>query len=139
MGYNKAVKSNIERNTRRQSMKFCWCTITVDNMEESLKFYHEIVGLSISRRFTRGPGTEIVFLGDGDTKVELICNADHKASNICEGIFLGFEVPSVDEMIKFVKEKGLEVDSGPYQPNPHVKFFYVKDPCGVKIQFVENL
>ena len=120
-------------------MKFCWCTITVDNMEDSLKFYQEIVGLSISRRFAAGPGMEISFLGDGETKVELICNPNHKATNNAGGISLGFEVESVDEMIKFIKEKGLEVDSGPYQPNPHVKFFHVKDPNGVSVQFVENM
>lgn len=120
-------------------MKFCWCTITVSNMEESLKFYQEIVGLSISRRFMSGPVGEIVFLGDGETKVELIYNEANKSVNVGHDISLGFEVNSVDEMIKFVKEKGLELESGPFQPNPHVKFFFVKDPNGVRIQFVENL
>jgi len=28
-------------------MNFCWCTIMVDNMDDSLKFYQEVVGLSI--------------------------------------------------------------------------------------------
>ncbi|WP_366557050.1 VOC family protein [Desulfosporosinus sp. BICA1-9] len=56
-----------------------------------------------------------------------------------EGISLGFEVESVDNMIEVIKEKGLEVESGPFQPNPHIKFFYVKDPNGVSIQFVENM
>ncbi|SNS29431.1 Glyoxalase/Bleomycin resistance protein/Dioxygenase superfamily protein [Anaerovirgula multivorans] len=49
-------------------MKFCWCTITVKNMEDSLKFYQEIVGLSISGRFQAGPGMENSFLGDDLTK-----------------------------------------------------------------------
>ena len=120
-------------------MKFCWCTITVDNMDDSLKFYQEIVGLSISRRFTAGAGIEISFLGEGETKVELIYNPNQKAPGNVKGISLGFEVESVDEMIKVIKEKGLEVESGPFQPNPHIKFFYVKDPNGVSIQFVENV
>ena len=119
-------------------MKFCWCTITVNNMEESLKFYQEIVGLTISRRFAAGAG-EISFLGDGETKIELICIPNHKATGNAEGISLGFEIESVDEMIKFIKEKGREVHSGPFQPNPHIKFFHVKDPNGVSIQFVENM
>ncbi len=46
-------------------MKFCWCTITVKDMEESLKFYQEVVGLKLNRRFEAGPGVEIAFLGDG--------------------------------------------------------------------------
>lgn len=120
-------------------MKFCWCTINVENMENSLKFYEEIVGLSIDRRFTAGPEMEIVFLGDGETKVELICDPNHKLTNSIEDISIGFEVKSVDEMIKFIKEKGLEVHSGPFQPSPHIKFFFVKDPNGISIQFVENM
>ncbi|NLN52670.1 MAG: VOC family protein, partial [Firmicutes bacterium] len=55
------------------------------------------------------------------------------------GISLGFEVESVDKMIEFVQSKGIKVVSGPTQPNPHVKFFFVKDPNGVSIQFVEHM
>ena len=120
-------------------MNFCWCTITVENMDDSLKFYQEIVGLSISRRFTAGAGVEISFLGEGETKVELVCNPNHKRTGHAEGISLGFEVESVDNMIEVIKGKGLEVESGPFQPNPHLKFFHIKDPNGVNIQFVENM
>ncbi|MDR3601144.1 MAG: VOC family protein [Desulfosporosinus sp.] len=120
-------------------MNFCWCTIMVNNMDDSLKFYQEIVGLSISRRFTAGAGVEISFLGEGETKIELVCNPNHKVAGNVEDISLGFEVESVDNMIKVINEKGLEVDSGPFQPNPHIKFFYVKDPNGVSIQFAENM
>jgi lactoylglutathione lyase len=54
-------------------------------------------------------------------------------------ISLGFEVKSVDEMMKLVKEKGIAIHSGPIQPNPHTKFFHVLDPNGLRIQFVENI
>jgi lactoylglutathione lyase len=120
-------------------MKFCWCTLMVKNMEESLKFYMEIVGLAVDRKFKAGPGSEIAFLGDGETKVELICNEASKEVSVGQDISLGFEVNSVDEMMAFVKEKGIAIHSGPFQPNPHVKFFYVIDPNGLKIQFVENI
>ena len=120
-------------------MKFCWCTIGVRDMNASLKFYQEIVGLPLDRRLAAGPKMEICFLGEGETKVELICGADHKTPVKPEGISLGFEVRSVDEKIRFIKEKGLTVASGPFQPNPHIKFFYVKDPDGVSVQFVENM
>ncbi|ATW26547.1 VOC family protein [Candidatus Formimonas warabiya] len=120
-------------------MKFCWTTLRVKNLEESLKFYQEIVGLKVERKFSAGPGTEIVFLGDGETKVELIGNGTNQEVNMGEDISLGFEVGSVDEMFNVVKEKGIEIHSGPFQPNPHVKFFFVRDPNGLKIQFVENM
>ena len=120
-------------------MKFCWSTVNVKNLEKSLMFYTEIVGLKVNKRLNAGPGVEIAFLGDGETKVELICNEKSKGVNFGQDISLGFEVDSVDKMIAFAKEKGIDIHSGPFQPNPHTKFFYVLDPNGLKIQFVENI
>jgi len=111
----------------------------VKDMEESLKFYREIVGLEVANRFKAGPGIEIAFLGEGETKVELICSEALKEQNMGQDITLGFEVDSLDSMIEFVKEKGIAIESGPFQPNPRTRFFYVADPNGLKIQFVENL
>lgn len=120
-------------------MNFCWCTITVENMKESLKFYHEIVGLSIDRRFSTGPSGEIVFLGEGETKIELISNDDNRMPDVGNVISLGFEVGSLDDKQKFLRENGIKIESGPFQPNPHVKFFFVRDPNGVRVQFVQNM
>lgn len=119
-------------------MKFCWSTLIVKNLEDSLKFYQEIVGLKLEKRFAAGPETEIAFLGDGETKIELICNSEKDETNVGSDISWGFEVESVDKMMSLVKEKGYAVQSGPFQPNPHTKFFYVLDPNGLRIQFVEN-
>lgn len=120
-------------------MNFCWCTVRVNNMEESINFYQEIVNLSIKKRYVSETGKEICFLGDGETQIELVCDPKSKIVNNCEGISLGFEVNSVEEMINFIIERGYEVDKGPFQPNPNIKFFYIKDPDGFKIQFVENI
>lgn len=64
-------------------------------------------------------------------------NITHTVTEDLKGIASYIE--SVDNMIEVIKEKGLEVESGPFQPNPHIKFFNVKDPNGVSIQFVENM
>jgi len=119
--------------------KFLWATINVRDMEESLRFYQEVVGLTIDRRYQARPGVEITFLGKGGTKIELIKNDEIKDINIGENISLGFEVDSVDDMMEFVKAKGIPIHSGPSQPNPNIKFFYILDPNGLKIQFVEHI
>lgn len=124
---------------RIQAMKFCWTTINVKNLEESLRFYQEIVGLVVDKRFAAGPGMEIVFLGDGETKVELIYNENSKEVILGKDISLGFEVKSLEDTMEIVKKMGIAIQGGPIQPNPHIKFFYVYDPNGLKIQFVENL
>lgn len=120
-------------------VKYCWTTLTVSNMDRSVEFYSEIVGLAVKRRFNAGPETEICFLGDGETQIELISDAELRPECVAEGISMGFEIPSADDMIKQLSMKGIHVHSGPFQPNPHIKFFYLRDPDGFKIQFVENI
>ena len=119
-------------------MKFLWTTLLVDNMDESLKFYEDIVGLKMVDRFPAGPGMEISFLGEGETKVELICNEKLKKLDAGSRVTLGFKVESLEEKINFIKEKGINIITGPIQPNPSIKYFIIKDPNGVKIQFVEQ-
>jgi len=119
-------------------MKFNWCTITVGDLEQSVKFYQDIVGLEVDRRQRGGPDTEIVFMGSGETKIELICHGKGKKSEIGKDISLGFEVDSVDKKMAELKEKGVEIIAGPISPNPHIVFFYVLDPNGLRIQFAET-
>jgi len=120
-------------------MKFLWTTILVNNMDESLKFYEEIVGLKLTERFQAGPGMEISFLGEGETKVELIYNEKFKKLDAGNRVTLGFKVESLEEKIDFIKEKGIKIITGPIEPNPSIKYFIIKDPDGVKIQFAQQL
>ncbi len=119
-------------------MQFLWTTITVRNMEESLAFYQNIVSLPLIRRVQSSEQTELAFLGSEGTKVELIAHKGEKVGEFSKNISLGFAVQNLDEHITFIKEQGLDIYAGPFAPNPHIRFFYVLDPNGVKIQFVEQ-
>lgn len=68
----------------------------------------------------------------------MINDQDKEEVNIGSDISLGFAVDSVEEKLKFLQEKAIEIHSGPISPNPQIEFFYVLDPNGLKIQFVEN-
>ncbi|MDR1621820.1 MAG: VOC family protein [Synergistaceae bacterium] len=117
-------------------MRFGHVTVFVKNLEESLRFYHELVGLPVKRRFSPRPGTEIAFLGNGETEIELIDNHAQGDVFMGQGISLGFEVTSLQETLDFLRQKGIAAGEVS-QPNPQVKFFFVSDPNGLKIQFVE--
>lgn len=119
-------------------MKFCWVTINVRDMSESIKFYEEIVGLPVMSQIPAGPDTEITFLGTGDTQVELMYHAGRQEVTIGRDISIGFEVPSLDGLTAVLNEKGIAIKDGPIQPNPFMKFIFVEDPNGVRIQFVER-
>ena len=77
--------------------------------------------------------------GNGETKLELIDNNEKRDVNYGEDISLGFEVDSLDSKINQLKKHDISIQSGPIQPNPNIKFFFVKDPNGLRIQFVENI
>lgn len=120
-------------------MSFCWTTIEVRDMEESLEFYQQLVGLELNERFFAGETMELAFLGDGQTQVELIADDEAEDIKYSDHISLGFKVESLDEKLKEIEEKGLEIHSGPFQPNPSIRFFFMLDPNGLKIQFVEDI
>lgn len=120
-------------------MKFCWTTISVRDMEKSINFYQNIIGLPIIRRMQPTPDMELAFLGEGDTQVELSCHKDAAEVEFGKDISLGFVVESLDDFADFLKTKSIGIHSGPFQPNPFIRFLYVLDPDGLKIQFVENI
>jgi len=107
-------------------------------MEASLRFYEDIIGLKLTKRFSPTGGMEIAFLGEGGTQVELICNQKDLQKKSCDGISLGFETDSLDETRDSIERNGFKVHSGPFQPNPHTRFMFVLDPDGYTIQFMEN-
>jgi lactoylglutathione lyase len=110
----------------------------VKDLDVSINFYREIVDLEVDRRFPAGPGVEIVFLGDGETKIELICDKSKKEIVIGQDISWGFEVESTDRMMSFLNDKGIDILSGPFKTGNGSKFFYILDPNGMKIQFFES-
>jgi len=121
-------------------MRFGWITVNVKDMQSSLSFYEGVVGLKVKRKMSPMPGTEIAFLGFGDneTEVELIKNDKNDTPEYGKDISIGFEVESLDQLTELLNTKGIAM-KGPFQPGPAIKFIYVDDPNGVKVQFFESM
>jgi len=120
-------------------MRFCWITINVKDFEKSLEFYTGVVGLTVDRTMNPGPKMKIAFLGSGETKVELICDEVSSSRSYGNDVSIGFEVDSIEAFMGVLREKGIALESGPHQPNPGIRFIYVLDPNGFRVQFVENV
>lgn len=123
---------------------FLWATITVKNIETSLLFYQGLLGLTIMRRFMPNPGLELCFLTDSNgIEIELL---EHKTNdhdikmsdaNASSNPTLGFKVENLDEALKNCEDNNIKILNGPFEGSG-VKFFFVQDPDGIAIQFVQN-
>lgn len=122
-------------------MNFLWVTLTVKNLDETLKFYQEFVGLKLGKRYKPNEKMEIAFLKDdkSNTQIELIYNEETTSVPVGGDYSLGFKAKSLEQMVKLAQEKNLTIASEIFQPNPNIKFFYILDPDGRKVQFVETI
>ena len=44
----------------------------------------------------------------------------------------------LDQAMGHMKEQGVEIVSGPFQPNPNTRFFFIHDPDGVNLEIIEK-
>ena len=116
-------------------MKFKWATFKVANLEKSLFFYNELLGIDIAAKFG-SPEHQIVMLGNPqETMVELIFEPG-AAINTGDGVSIGLEINDMAALLAKLRENGFEA-AGPMSPNPQMRFFFVKDPDGYTVQLVE--
>lgn len=120
-------------------MKFLWTTINVENLDESIAFYTGFVGLRVLKRFCAEPGIEIAFMGNGidnETLVELLMDNGVGTVSFSEFISIGFAVDSVDQKLASLHREGIPIHSGPYETSA-MKYFYIRDPDGLHVQFFQ--
>ena len=116
-------------------MRFAMVTLQVRDMEASLRFYKDTLGMEVSRRFSPGPGMEIVFLTQGGPQLELICRGETAAPG--ENFSLGFTVEDLDAEIARLQAAGAQC--GPVlQPNPHTRLSFCNDPDGNAVELIEE-
>lgn len=116
-------------------MKMLHVTIQTKHFEEEMKFFMEHVGLDIVNDM-RPFGRNMIFLanGEGETNIEIIENMEADASGN-RYLSVGFKTEDVDGKREAMIAAGFEV-TPMITPAPNVKFFFVKDPAGVNIQFM---
>ena len=119
-------------------MKFKFATIHVKELEESIRFYEDILGMKTARRFPAGPNMEIAFMADGPAEIELICDKGAEPPAYGEWPSLGIATEDLDRAMVDMKAKGVNIVSGIIQPNPNTRFFFIHDPDGVNLEIIEE-
>lgn len=126
-------------------MRFAHVMLRVRNLEESIDFYTNVLGMSIQKRMENSEYKyTLVFLGYGDisnhTVLELTYNwGDHEYDH---GNAFGHLCMQVDDVYKAcddVKAKGGIVtrEAGPLKGGTQIIAF-IKDPDGYSIELIEK-
>jgi lactoylglutathione lyase len=124
-------------------MRFLHTSITVRNMEESLAFYTEMLGLQFERRRTIPENhAEIAFVRDplSGARVELTHWEGKDQFEAGEQLdHLAFEVDDLDRTLMRLRTKNVRVAKEPYRlSGGSSRIAFVLDPNDVWIELIEK-
>jgi lactoylglutathione lyase len=124
-------------------MRITHIGITVRDVEKSVEFYTNVMGLEEVRRVTSRQGKTLVFLkGEGDTMIELIPGFEGSAGQgeTSEGFIrhVAFEVPDIAASGRALNEKGVSLTWGPIEGIGGTKIAFFEDPDGIELEFVQE-
>ncbi len=115
-------------------MKIKYTTMIVKDMDESIKFYTEVMGFEIDSKYDLGPAGAITLLkGEGDAMIEIIKNPVDEP-----GLFsIGMDVEDLNNTIKELKSKGAKITMEPTPITVGILAF-LEDPNGVRIALIQH-
>jgi len=113
----------------------------VDDLERTIKFYKDILGLEEVRRHKSPRGSELVFLKAPQSE-ELIEICSFPASGPvkvqADLTHLAFEVPSLDAFGKHLEKFGLKYSDGPTVKPDGSGFAFIDAPEGYEIELMQR-
>jgi lactoylglutathione lyase len=112
----------------------------VRDLEKTVSFYKNILGLQEIRRQTSGRGSQLVFLKapGSDEEIE-ICKFDESGPVIVgpDLTHLAFEVDDLDKFAKQAAAKGYPLSDGPH-PTGTGKIAFIDAPEGYEIELIDR-
>ena len=112
-------------------------------MDESIKFYRDIIGLEFQRRREIAENNaEIAFLKDRETNGQIELTYWKEKDDWNEGDELdhiAFSVPDMDKAMKKFKEHNVEIAMKPYSlKGSTTRIAFIKDPNGIWLEIIEE-
>ena len=111
--------------------------LVTDDVEGSVKFYTETLGLEVIERFPVEDDEDYVFLKAGDMILELMPKKSMEAE---EGFHhISFRVDSVDGSAQDLKEKGVAIEKEPFDAGTGgIRLAFFKGPNDMLLQLFER-
>lgn len=122
-------------------MKFLHSMIRVNDIDKSLKFYEEILNMSL-KKTKRLDDCTLYYLEDeeGTAQIELTYNDEKKTYELGNGFgHFAFSVNSMDEFTSKLKNFGIDYLYEPFVLDATgTKIAFIKDPDGYEIELIEK-
>lgn len=117
--------------------QFLHCRIRVRDIERSVEFYTQVLGLKMVRESTSPAGNRLAFLElpGNNTQIELCYQPNEPDFSFPEDIFhFAFRIENLDEFRKQWEPKGIEFwpESGPINGF----MYFISDPDGYEIELL---
>jgi lactoylglutathione lyase len=135
--------SSIGRYGERMSKatKLLHTRYRVDDLERTVKFYKEVLGLEEIRRHKSPRGSELVFLKAPESE-ELIEITRFPGSGPVQVqpdlTHLAFEVESLESFGRHLEKMGLKYSDGPTTSSTGTVFAFVDAPEGYEIELIQR-
>src|SRR5207248_10323466 len=113
----------------------------VTDLEKTVAFYRDVLGLEETRRHTSGRGSQLVFFKAPESEEEIeLCKYD-KSGPVVVGPYLthlAFEVDDLEEFAQEAKAKGYPLSDGPHTTSGGSMIAFVDAPEGYEIELIQR-
>lgn len=116
--------------------------LRVNDLERTVKFYEQALGLAVVRRHTSPRGAQLVFLAtpNSDEEIEL-CQMPPGAEPVKvqpDLMHLAFEVDNLAGFAAALKQKGFTLSDGPTKTGSGSVIAFIDAPEGYEIELIEK-
>jgi lactoylglutathione lyase len=113
----------------------------VSDLDQTILFYVNVLGLEVLERKTSPRGSQLAFLRvpNSDELIELTSFPPSGPVQVQEDlVHLAFQVESLDETIVSLTAKGVKVTDGPTQTSSGSRFIFIDAPDGYEVELIER-
>ena len=114
----------------------------VSDMEQTITFYTDVLGLEVLERKTSPRGSHLAFLKvpNSEELIELCSFPASGAVQVQEDlVHLAFEVEDMDQTIQELNRKGIPITDGPTTSSSGSRFIFIDAPDGYEIELIQRL
>jgi len=113
----------------------------VSDMDQTIAFYTDILGLEVLERKTSPRGSHLAFLRvpNSDELIELCSFPPSGPVKVQEDlVHLAFQVENLDDTIASLKQKGVTITDGPTKTSSGSRFIFIDAPDGYEVELIER-